>query len=267
MRRHGRRDERGLSEVVAYILVFTVVLVSLGVVSTFGVTALQEVRDATTANNGEVAMEVLDGDLESVYYGETTGQSTEFALDGASLETGQQVTVDVRVGGTSVGSAPWTFRPIVYRTDETTILYENSMVIREQRDGAVPVTGGLFRHSPDTGSSPSRTVIPVVQTKAPGVGSVSGGTHRVVARRGSDTASVVHSGSPLTVEFELTWGGPTLPERADVWVDRLNERIPASSVPSGTVACAPDTATTSIVCEFETDRLVVSVVEVDYEFE
>lgn len=263
MRRHGRRDERGLSEVVAYILVFTVVLVSLGVVSTFGVTALQEVRDATTANNGEVAMEVLDSNVESVYYGETTGRTTEFTLDGASLETGQQVTVDVRVGGTPVGSAPWTFRPIVYRTDETTILYENSMVIREQRDGAVPVTDGLFRHSS------AETVVPVVQTKGPGVGSVSSGTHRVVTRRGSDTESVVRTGSPspLRVELEFTWGGPRLPERADVWVDRLNERIPASSVPSGTVACAPNAATTSIVCEFETDRLVVSVVELEYEFE
>jgi len=261
----GRDASRGQSEVIGYVLVFSVVLISLGVVSTFGVTALQEVRDATVVDNGEVAMEVLSTNTEAVYYGETTGRTTAFSLDSASLETGQQVTIDVRAGGSSVGSAPWIFRPIVYRGADAALVYENSAVVREQPDGAVAVTDHLFRYSP---GSTDRAVVPVVLTKAATVQSVSGGTKRVVTERAGD-ASVVRSGSPVTVEFEMTWSGSSLPNRADVWQRSLNEEIPASAVPTGSTACESDTSTTDpdIVCEFETDTLVVSVVEIDYEFE
>ena len=130
---------------------------------------------------------------------------------------------------------------------------------------AVAVTDHLFRYSP---GSTDRAVVPVVLTKAATVQSVSGGTKRVVTERAGD-ASVVRSGSPVTVEFEMTWSGSSLPNRADVWQRSLNEEIPASAVPTGSTACESDTSTTDpdIVCEFETDTLVVSVVEIDYEFE
>jgi len=57
-------DRRAVSDVVGYVLVFSLVSLTVGVVSVAGVGALQDARDVEQANNAERAFDVLGDNVE-----------------------------------------------------------------------------------------------------------------------------------------------------------------------------------------------------------
>ena len=201
-RRNGSRpDRRAQSEVLGFILVFALVILAIALVTVFGVTALGEVREASVADNGEFAMQSLESNFEELFYGTTTKRTTELTVESASLETGAPATVTIEgISSTSLPSGPVskTFRPVVYRSDGTDIVYENSMVIREQREGAVAASEPLLK------LSNSVSIVPVVRTVLPSGAdpqSVSGGTRQVTART-TGTERVVQTGG-VAVEYTV----------------------------------------------------------------
>ena len=255
---------RGQSEVIGFVIVFSAILSATIVVSVFGLTALDDVRKSTVANNGEVAMQAVSDDVHSIYYGSAESRTTELTLDSASLDVGDPTRVTVGVESTDSPSTiddDWTWRltPLVYRTDAASIYYETSLVVRQQRNGAVAVTDSLFRMDDD------RAVIPVVRTNATANESVSGGTRRIEAFE-NGTESVVRTTDPLpnpsdTLEVTVTISGVS--GREGVWARTLNDAYSGSA----SSPCAADIADDEVTCTFETDRLVVSSVAVEYTLE
>ena len=252
---------RAQSEVIGFVIVFSAILSATLIVSVFGLTALDDVRESTVTNNGEVAMQALGSDLEAIYYGSAESRTTELTLDSASLDVGSPTRVEVSI--TSTDSPPtidetwkWRLTPLVYRTDSASIYYENSLIIRQQRDGAVAVTDSLFRMDDD------RAVIPVVRTNATANKTVSGGTHQIVAFE-NGTESVVRTDGPLptAATLDVTLTIMDVPDREQVWTRTLNDAYTGS----GSSPCSPVLSDNEVVCTFETDRIVVSNVSVEYE--
>lgn len=248
-------DNRGASEVLGYVLMFSVTLLALSTVVVFGVGALDDVRSSVSADSGEFAMQTLDGDVHALYRGTATTRVTEISARQASIESGETTTIrlEATVGGTTELDETRTFRPIVYRTDEAAIAYENTLVARTQTDGAVVVSRSLFTASTD------QTVIPVVSTEPVDENASARSTTSVRLRRNESTAAVVEDPSdPVAVTFEIM----TTPGRADVWERELNARFAGLSASSPPCFRASDT---EVQCQFETDALVVSFVNVEYD--
>jgi hypothetical protein len=236
---------RSQSEVIGFVLVFAAVLAAIGGVSLLGLNALEDMRETTTADNGEFAMQAVAADMEALYYGTATSRTTELTLDSASLQTGDATTITVTNLDTSTQLLQESFVPLVYASDGGDIVYENSVVIREQREGAVALSEPLMSDSSDG------TVIPVVDTDA-AAGSASGSVQ--LYARVSGTDHVVHASGSTTVEVEVDTSST---QRADVWLRLLEHRLDSPTCSqSGTV----------VSCEFATDRLVVSVATLDVEF-
>ena len=261
-RKRGRT--RAQSEVLSYILVFAIIIAALSVVSVFGVTALEQVQEKTVADNGEFAMQNLEADIGELYHGTSTSESTELSLGSASLETGSPVTIEVS-GSTPLRgsvSGSWTYRPIAYRSDAADIVYDNSMVVREQDRGAVAVSEPLFELSDE------QTVVPVVRTVASGPQSVSGGTYEIATTEVGTETLIQTSQSPpastvvdVDLAIELNTRGQFV-----VWKRQLNEELAGVSSPR-TPPCQEDSSVDNrLVCEFDTDTLVVSVVHISFDF-
>lgn len=261
-RRSSDRTERGQSEVVGYVIVFSVVLLSTSALVVFGVAALEDVQSATVADNAEYGMRTVASDLEALYYGAATSRTTELSLDSASLETGEKTVVNVtgRVRGSDrKETINRSFRPIVYATDSADIAYENTLVVRDQRDGAVAVNEPLFDLSAD------RTVAPVVGTNASTVQSIAGGTRQIrsVLVGGNGTTMAPPDSDPVVVNVTVR----TTADRAPVWGRTFNESL-AGVNRSGSSDPACGTHGPAVInCKYETDELLVSNVTVDYEFE
>jgi len=260
MRERGVRSRRGQSELIGYVLVFSAIVLAIGGVVTFGVTALDQVQSSTVADNGEFAMQAVAADLEALYYGTATRRTTELTLDSATLEAGAPTTVNVTaVRGSKTVEIGHQFRPIVYKTDDVTIAYENTLVVRDQARGSVAVNDPLIT------ISKSQSVVPVVETNA-SVQSVGGGTSEVHAVVANSTAVSMTRGSDR-VRLNVTVH--SLPDRIDVWERQLNESVGSLDRPSGAPlagrpACRrpePD----HVTCIVGTDRVVVSHTNVVYD--
>ncbi|WP_123535048.1 DUF7289 family protein [Halosimplex salinum] len=256
-----RSSERGQSELIGYVLVFSAVILAIGSVVTFGVTALDEVQSATVADSGEFAMQSVSADMEALYYGTATSRNTELTLESATLETGAPTIVNVTAnrGGTKVATNR-TFRPIVYKTDDVAIAYENTLIVRDQARGSVAV------NEPLVSISDHRAVIPVVETNA-SVQSVGGSTQQVNAMLNGSTAESLTSKSGDSVRLNVTV--QSVPDRVDVWERQLNESVgdmvrPPSAPLAGRPACKrPEPG--YVTCIVATDRVVISHAEIDYE--
>lgn len=252
---------RGQSEIIGFVIVFSAILSATLIVSVFGLTALDDVRESTVTNNGEVAMQALGSDLEAIYYGSAESRTTELTLDSASLDVGDPTRIEVSIESTDGGSTidetwKWRLTPLVYRTESASIYYENSLIIRQQREGSVAVTDSLFRMDDD------RAVIPVVRTNATSNKTVSGGTHQIVAYE-NGTESVVKTDGPLpnpadTLAVTITI--MDVPGREQVWTRTLNDAYTGTGSPP----CSPILSDDEVECTFQTDRVLVSNVSVEY---
>jgi len=260
MRDRSPTEQRGQSELIGYVLLFSTVVIAIGLVVTFGVSALDQVQSSTVADNGEFAMQSVGVDMEALYYGTALSRSTELTLDSATLETGTPATVNVTaIRGSKTVEINREFRPIVYRTDDVAIAYENTMIVRDQARGAADVNDPLLS------ISRQRAVVPVVETNA-STQSVGGGTHEVnaVLANGS-SVSLQRDSAPVRLNVTVQ----TRPDRVDVWERQLNESVgsimrPPGAPRAGRPACRrpePDYVT----CIVRTDRVVVSHAKIDYE--
>lgn len=173
--RAGRRasllDERGVSDVVGYVLVFALVTATITSVFAVGMGGLEDRRNAERVENVERAFEVFDDNVQDLErYGDPS-RATEVRLSGGelSLSSKTNVTVEqIHANGTraSENVTRANSSAVTYTRGETTIGYD--MGARFRTDGNTT----LFRSEPrfvsaENGSN--RTVITVVRTR-PGDG-------------------------------------------------------------------------------------------------
>ncbi|MDZ7702033.1 MAG: hypothetical protein U5J98_08170 [Halobacteriales archaeon] len=98
-----------------------------------------------------------------------------------------------------------------------------------------------------------RTMLPIIQTRLSGTGSV-GGSRTVLLRASHAVTSLIYAdeGSPPTV-----WMNVTSP-RASLWIDHLETK-------SGVGVCTLEDDTAA--CPIETDRIHITRVQIDIEIE
>lgn len=157
------RGDRGVSEVLGFALVFSLVLASVAIISIAGVGALQDTRDAEQINNAERAFDVLADNVGDIHQEGAPSRATEMRLSQAELYTDHNVTVNVTATtGTNSVTVERELRPVVYRAkNDATLTYEGGAVFRVGESG-----GSVFRAPPIMADS-DRTVISIVAPQAP----------------------------------------------------------------------------------------------------
>jgi len=254
------RSARSQSDVVGFVIVFGIVIVGLVSVSAFGLSALETTRDATVAESAEFAMESVNADIESLYTGIAGSRTTELNVESGTLGVGDQTTMTVSVSGGRLSGTETisrTFRPIVFSGDRTSVVAENTLLIRDQgASGAAAIEGPLGTFSGE------RTVVPMVVTEPTAVESQTGGTLQVESIVTDATGRVFTSGSSSSLDVTVELSG--LPDnRATVWRRVLNERL--AGVPSSRSPPCTTPSSDTVDCQFETNTLVASVVTIQYD--
>jgi len=237
-------DERGVSDVVGFVLVFALVTATVGVVYTTGIQGLTGSRDVERVNNAERAFDVFANNVDDVIRRGAPSRATEVKLADADLHYGAPVTVNLTLTGSGKSYAA-EFRPIVYGSGTgSRVVYSDGAVIREQRNGAV-----LIRDPPFVLGE--QTVVPYLVTRPQGVSSVAG-SRTVLIRTvlASRHVFVAESNGPYTVRLNVTSA------RAVVWKRYLEGET------GGSCALVGDTAT----CTFQTQRVYVPLYKVDVQF-
>lgn len=152
--------DRGVTEVLGYVMVISIVTLILGAIMTLGFTGLQSTQQAEQTNNMERAFEVLADNLQEITLTTSPSRSTELRLQDGHITYGEEVTVNATVGDTVVGNLTARTDPIVFNDEQdTSIAYSAGAVLRRDGDASVMLEDPAFS------IGPNRTVIPVVRTR------------------------------------------------------------------------------------------------------
>jgi hypothetical protein len=137
--------DRGVSETVSFVLIFSLVIASVGTVYAIGVSELESTRDAERVENAQRAFDVLADNVLDLFEG-APSRGTEVKIAGATVRSADDaemnVTVDPGTGGTPQS---WEYRlsPIVYDVEAGgQIRLSNGAVLRDSARGSASVVRG-----------------------------------------------------------------------------------------------------------------------------
>jgi hypothetical protein len=253
-------DTRAVSEVVGYILVFSLVLGTITLVYAAGLSGLNDTRDAERITNAERAFDVLANNFQQMGRGEAPNRATEIKLAEAQLSTSTKREVSISADG--VDPAVANSSTIRYNPGtDTSIVYENGAVIRVDDGNAVMLS------EPDFLFDGGNVVVRYIEPR--GSGQSIGGTSTTVLVRAERTSSdvLVNRESSTGIEIKMQ----THPERAQVWQDYYNESIKLARTDSDaagfcTTSNVGGSDTIQIECKpFNADKLAVSKVQIEVE--
>jgi hypothetical protein len=204
---------RAASEVLGFILVFTLVLSSVTLVSIVGLDVLSNAQANEQIHNAERAFGVLADNVAKVAGGEAPRRATEMDLANAQLHTMDNVTVNVTATGGTDAAVERSVRPIRYSgQNDMSLYYEGGAVIRSDPDGDV-----VLREPPYVVTDERALVQIVAPQSATAIG-VGSSTFRVVATAKNSTVAVEdRSGT-----FDRLLVNVTSPRR-DAWQSILEE--------------------------------------------
>ncbi|MFD1512238.1 DUF7289 family protein [Halomarina rubra] len=263
---------RGVSEVVGFILVFSLVTTTVGVVYVAGFDGLTNARDAERINNVERAFDVMAHNIEDIDRDGAPGRSTEIKLADGQISFSEETTVkwcwdndpdtdydNLCDPADTTTMHSETLQPVIFEAEGTQLVYENGAVIREQRGGAILVREPrmLFRDSTERS-----VIIPTIDLNAQGKSNVAGDTTMLVRTQlqAGQGARKWLDPSPVTSERKIRYTIQTTPNRAGAWERYLENRISWESNACEIVGSG------NVKCDFTADQMLFRVVRIDVTF-
>lgn len=246
-----REDDRGQSELLGFLLIFTVVVLTIALVSATGFVGFNSAQDYQRTANAEGAFTVLANNVDDVVRAGAPSRTTEIRIADASLSLEEETTnISVTVDGEPLdldGAAAT--GSIVYDSGtDTTITYRSGALIRQDDESSL-----LFRE-PDFVVTEEELILPVIRTSSETPSTIGGTSSVDVRTRGGETDVVAENDSvDDNVTIELTT------PHVDAWTryfEQFEDGGPVTNV-------TPDFDENRVEVEIETERLYVTVHWVD----
>ena len=247
-------DSRGQSELLGFLLIFVVVVLTIALVSATGFVGLNNAQDYQRTTNTEGAFTVLASNIEDVTQLGAPSRSTEISITDASLSINEErSSLNISRDGEALdlGNDGKTGSIVYDSGTDTTLTYRSGALIRE--DSGSPV---LFRE-PDFVITDEEVILPIVQLSAAGTSEVGGTSDVSVQAIGNGTDVVVES-EPVNTNVTLVIETP----HVRVW-ERYFQQFEADG-PVTDINSNYEENTVTV--EIETDRLTVTVDRVDTTF-
>ncbi|WP_332898682.1 DUF7289 family protein [Haladaptatus sp. CMSO5] len=244
-----------MSDVIGFVLIFSLISLSIGFIYVSGLGGLEDTRDAERINNAERAFDVMAHNIEDLSEQGAPSRATELRLDDAQLSVSNEVYIEYRfvnnADPTDTLTVNESLRPIVYTGQgDTSIVYEAGAVIREQADGS------RMSRQPNFVLDKPVPVITIVDTRVSSPISVAGSrTVRVRAiHQGTTIASVEETNSDYTMWISIT------SPRHDAWASYFEDE--------GVCEQGPTTTGKTVTCKVSPiERGYVSIVGTTIEIE
>ena len=248
-------SDRGVSETVSFVLVFALIVASVGTVYAVGVTELESTRDAERVENAQRAFDVLADNLNDLIEG-APSRGTEVKLAAATLRSADDARLNLTVDPAGTASTSWeaALSPLVYDVQAGgQVRLSNGAVLRDSARGTATVVRGPPLVVDD------RVLITMIKQEHVGPAAVGGDRTvriRMAAsrpRRFYDNESVAHSVSMnLTTPYTDAWAR----HYESVGFTCTEPEAPTANAP-GTVSCTVD----------DVDRVTVVWIRVTTAFE
>jgi len=171
-------DDRAVSQSIGFVLTFSIIVASVGLVSVIGYDQIETARDNEQANNAERAFLLIGQNLDEIERGRSPARRGEIDLASGNLDVLPASQSRLRVRISDLSGAPtdydrtFSMRGLRFSTDETTVVYEGGSVIRDNKPGIVVQDGPTLVCTDDT-AMVSVVTIEGEQNRQLGSGTVS----------------------------------------------------------------------------------------------
>jgi len=233
-----RDRERAVSEVFGFILLFSIVILSIGAVSIFGVNSLHDGRDAAMMDNVEQGFIGIGNSLNNVETGLSQSASIQVQDGTISMKGGTRMRVSVG-GSTALDK---TVTPIIYNYENNQLVSVGTALFRIENGGGVVVSSPSFKLSEE------HTIVTIPRTVPTRSLSVGGGTANLRFVTSSSSSPTLDAGSQL---IRILVDSPT-ETQADLWETALENRLKASGMSSSSYTCTRATPQ-AVACEYTTN--------------
>lgn len=232
-------NNRGQSESLGFAIVFGVVLLMVLLSAAAGVPGLLNLEHNQQVRNMERGFTVFADSTDTLVQNEAPRREPRIRLSGGQLSVGDPATITIDANNIS----EFDVRPLEYRSPENdTISYLNGGVIRGDEDGAVML------RTPEFIATGDQLVFPIIrlQTTQGGVGGTT-----TVALATTRTAADIYlddnTDSPVTINISSA--------HAAAWQSLEDDYSELS--------CS---GTEPVSCEIDTDRVVITRVDIALRF-
>ena len=240
-----RDDQRSVSEVLGYIIIFGLIITAVGFVTLLGMPALEGVLEVEQASNAERAFDVAGENMAAIYERSAPSRATEIDLGTSEIYYGDPIVMNVTIDGESNVTE---IRPVkLHVSDRTTLVYEGGAAFREEGEG------GVMLREPPLLLSSDRVHVPVVKTTAPAVEAASGTT--ILLRGESADRAVLASEANAPGPVNITIESP----RYELWERYFTDK---SAIDEGD--CTVDHDEESVECQINNpETAVVTLQEIE----
>ncbi len=220
-------DDRAVSDLISYVLTFSVLVAAVAIVSSVGFGQLEEIREQEQLNNAERAILLLERNVDDIQQGHATVRSSEIDLHAGSIEADfggpGASNVTVAVNGTDVNETIQ-LNNLTFAQGDKRIAFEGGSVFTDSGTGNVIVEDG-----PELVCRDDVAVLSFVRLQGPANGTfLTGGVARITTRHNesllhypqnrSGTDSVADStGVTVTVESDFEDGWATYFDETGDW--------------------------------------------------
>lgn len=231
--------DRAVSDVLGYILIFSLILSAVAVVTAGGYSSLNGVRDAERFDNAQRVFDVLDKNVDDHLETGVTSRGTEIRLADARIGFGDPVLFNVTVEGS--GSNQTTVEPLLYtQSSEREIAYSGGATVRTDRGASIIKNDPPFRIGDET-------IVTFVETRPRDSGISGSGRVLVRTELSADSVHEYTGSGPYNVTLNVT------SPRTGAWEQWFESETGEDCTVVGNTAS----------CTFETETLYVRTVAID----
>jgi hypothetical protein len=189
---------RGVSDVVSFTLVFSTIILTIGVVTVGGVGTLDDVQDGIETNVAEETMLNYADSLSDHRTDSAQRRSSTIKLQGHTLELDKSASLAYEVDGNR--NTPDTGALVRTTDTDARIVYQSGGLFRVQDGGSVVVRQPPFRCGSDT----AHLAVTTIEPEGDGISISADGRVTLESELKSQTTTVENGISTVTVDAGST---------------------------------------------------------------
>ena len=193
-----RNNDDAVSDTVGFILIFGIVILSMGLIYSAGYPLLQSNMDASIFESTEQSFIVLQSNMKMVSYDQVPVKNLKMKLYSAGLSSSDRSSMTIEYSG---GGSPVTYSTgeIEYHKDDKVITYENGCVWKRYASGE-----GIMVSDPNiyTSTMNGKDITTIGVVSMQGISS-AGGSSIINLNMQHNSSTLTRTSSPVDVTVKI----------------------------------------------------------------
>ncbi|QGN06252.1 hypothetical protein Hrd1104_02400 [Halorhabdus sp. CBA1104] len=214
------QSDRAVSDLVGFILTFSIIMTSVVLVSTVGFAQLDDFKTNQQLDNAESAFEIFANSFDSIEEGGAIirQESLDLYQGTIGIERGSTATVTLNRASGADRSLTVPLHALVYSKGSTNISYESGATFRGREDG------GTINQQPGFVCTDNVAVLSFVTLQSPETSASGGGALEVTAAaNGTDLLYPINQSGRGSVSDVTSISVSFASAREDAWLDHFDE--------------------------------------------